>query len=154
MSERNLTKAVFMTVVESDKCEPTQGVRSQIYTVWQYFTPRHKHRKGSNRPAGYFHTGIGSFDAQVTVRWLWTEENGFFAPEITFRPSGRRTANQVAKALAKVERKDGGPENLSEALGATVVEYVNDNAPGCYDDYRPIRVPGEPAMVTLARAAL
>lgn len=154
MTERKLTKAVFMTVVESDKCEPTQGVRSQIYTVWQYFTPRHKHRKGSNRPAGYFHTGFGSLDATVTVRWLWTEDNGFFAPEITFRPSGRRTANQVAKALVKVERKDGGPDNLSEAMEATVVQYIDDNAPGCYDDYRPIRVPGEPAMVTLARAVL
>jgi hypothetical protein len=58
----------------------------------------------------------------------------------------------VAEAIS-----EGGykvqPDQVIDLLKATVVEYVDDRAEGCYDDYRPLRVPGENPMLTIARYA-
>jgi hypothetical protein len=155
MNEQKLSKRQYMTVVESEKCDPTRGDRDPIYSVFQYFRLRFKHLKGSNRPAGYYHDSSGSYDATVNVRWLYTESNRYFAPEITFRPTekGIKTAHKVGQAIHTLGYREETPEGLVEALKASVVEYMDDNKDGCWDDYRPLRVWGENAMETLARAA-
>jgi hypothetical protein len=145
-----------MTVIQGEKGDPSPSYDGgSIYRLHQYFRLRLRHLKGSNRPAGYFHNCYGS-DAAVTVRWLWTEDNGFFAPEITFRPSslGVKTATKVGEALRSFGWHEASPDKLVELLSATVVEYIDDQKEGCWDDYRPLYIPGEPAMVTIARAAL
>jgi hypothetical protein len=157
---KKLSKRLYLTVTQSGKCGPTRGFRSDIYTVHQDFALRLMHRKGSSRPAGYYHDGFGSYDAKVEVTWQWTDDLGYYAPEISFRPSARalKIVNKIAKALHEIRNKrDVNPDDLTEMLKATVVEYCEDNNrgdPELYDDYRPIRVPGECAMATLARAAL
>jgi len=157
MAERKTTKRRYMTVVQGEKGNPTPGYNSgSIYSLHQYFTVRYRHRKGSNRPEGWFHQGYSS-DTTVEVTWLWTEEHEFFAPKVEFRPTelGMKTAMKVATALRSIRSAElEGPDLLADTLGAVVVEYVDDNKEGCWDDYRPLRIPGEPAMVTIARHAL
>lgn len=155
---RKLSKRKYITVVQSGKCERTPSFSgdSPIYSVYQYVSYRLMHRKGSNRPEGWFHSLWGGSDQTVEIRWLWTEEHKFFAPEISFRPSenGTKLAAVIAKALRKRRHDEKeGPEHLIEDLGAYLVEYVNDNKDGCYDDYRVLQAPGEPAMMTIARYA-
>ena len=158
MTERKTTKRRYMTVVQGVKGDPTPGYNgsSSIYKLSQYFTMRFRHRKGSNRPEGWFHQGYSS-DTSVEVMWLWTEEHEFFAPKIEFRPTklGTKTAVLIAGALQSIRNAElEGPELLADTLKAAVVEYVDDRKEGCWDDYRPLRIPGEPAMVTIARHAL
>jgi hypothetical protein len=156
---RKLTKRTHITCVQSDdKCFQQHGYNgsSPIFTYHQWFALRWKHKKGSNRPEGWFHSPYG--DIKVEIRWLWTEEHEYFAPEISFRPHrlSNKLVPKVAEALDNLGRHESSPDGLIEALGATVVQYADDNGKNgdCYDDYRPLRVPGEPAMVTLARYAL
>jgi hypothetical protein len=156
MTERKIAKRLSLTVV-SGRMFVTVGAgggREAIYEENQHFRLMHKHLRGSNRPRGFFHKSWGS-DEEVGVRWLWTEKNGYFAPEITFRPSknGVKTASVVCEALLEIPRDSETPEGLIEKLRATVVEYIDDQKEGCWDDYRVVRVPGEPAMMTIARAA-
>lgn len=151
-----LSKRQHMIVQQSGKVKPERpsfGSDEPVHTLHQHFRFGRKHQKGSTRPVGYFHTG-GNYEETVHVKWLWTEKLEFFAPEVTFRPRGVKVAIKVAKALDAFGYRQGNPDSLSEALKATVVEYMNDNAPGCWDDWRPLRVPGENAMMTIARAAL
>jgi len=161
--KRKLSKRRYMTVVQGEKGSPTPGYNggSSIYHMHQCFTLRLKHLKGSNRPAGHFHDGYSSRDGSVEIRWLWTEEHGFFAPEMTVRPTelGLKVVAKVGKALRSIpmhgydDDKEDRPTQLIDLLEATVVQYMDDNKEGCWDDYRPLRIPGEPAMVTLARYA-
>lgn len=150
---RKLTKRTHLTVIQSDdKSYASRGYRSDIYHFHQYFALRWKHKKGSNRPEGWFHSPYG--DIKVEVRWLWTEEHEFFAPELSFRPHA--LATKIAPKIANAIQEGGykfQPDQLIEALGATVVQYVDDNKEGCWDDYRPLRVPGENPMLTIARYA-
>jgi hypothetical protein len=159
MTNRKTSKRRHMTVVQSEKGEPTIGTQSNIYTIHQHFTLRFKHLRGSNRPAGYFHDGFASRDGSLNVRWLWTKENGFFAPELSFRPTalGTKVAVKVAKTLGGFAYDAESPLNLILKLRATNVCYVQDNKEGCWDDYMPIDLPVEDedvnAMVVLAKAA-
>lgn len=154
---RKLTKRTHLVVVQSDAPYYASPGYSggPIYYFHQYFYLMWKHRKGSNRPEGYFHAPYG--DIKVEVKWLWTEEHEYFAPEIMFRPSklSNKLVPKVGEALEGLSRQDKGPEGLIEALQATVVEYVDNNGEDgdCYDDYRPLRIPGENAMMTIARYA-
>jgi hypothetical protein len=152
--KRKLGKRKYMTVVQSEKGVSCQGSEGPIYQLHQYFALRFKHLKGSNRPTGWYHNANWGHDSQVEVRWLWTERNGFFGSEISFRPTeaGLKIAVKVGKALRGLNYK-AGPEDLMEALGAALVEYISDNKEGCWDDYRPLQVPGEAAMLTIARYA-
>jgi hypothetical protein len=153
---RKLSKRQYLTVVCGQRGEPTRSIDGDpIYTERQYFRMMHMHRKGSNRPVGWFHRGYGS-DQDVEVRWLYTGKNGYFAPEISFRASknGIKVATRVANALRKIEhtsRED--PEALIEDLAAYIVEYVDDRANGCWDDYRCLRAPTDNEMMVIARAA-
>ena len=160
MNDMKLGRRCYMTVVQGEKGNPTPGYegRIPIYTLRQYFTMRVKHKKGSTRPVGWFHNHGFSSNLTVEVRWLWTEEHQYFAPEITFRPSetGAKVAWKVSQALVSMRRTsedETQPDALADLLGAVTVEYVDDNKEGCWDDYRPLRVPGEPAMMTIARYA-
>lgn len=147
-----LTKRHYLTVVQSEKRESSQGANGPIYTVYQYFVNRAKHKKGSTRPAGWLHGA--EYEQRIEVRWLYTERHDFFAPEITFRPTrpGIWLAGRIGKELFRLEYDNTNPETLLESLGAIVVEYVDDRKDDCWNDYRVLRIPGEPAMVTLARA--
>ena len=158
MNKRKTSKRRYMTVVQGEKGDPTPGYGGggSIYRLSQYFTLRFKHLKGSNRPQGWFHQGYAS-DTSVEVRWLWNEAHQFFAPEIQFRPSklGTKTAVLIAGALQSIQSAElEGPDLLADTLGAVVVDYLEDNKEGCWNDYQPLRIPGEPAMVTIARHAL
>jgi hypothetical protein len=156
--KRKLGKRQFVTVVMGERSEPRQPHYREdgpIYTQHQYFKLRHKHLKGSNRPAGWFHD-TSSYDSRVEIRWLYTDELGYFGEEITFRPTtnGIKLAAKVGKALQEVRWEKGDkPQALNDKLNATVVEYVDDRKDGCWDDYRPLRVPGENPMMTIARYA-
>ena len=164
MTDRKISKRRYMTVVQSEKGDRHQGSEGggpywDIYTIHQHFTLRFKHLRGSNRPAGYFHDGFNSRDGSVDVRWLYTESNGFFAPEITFRPTeqGIKVGIKVAKALREFAYDRESPLKLILKLNATNVNYVDDTAHGCWDDYMPVDLPTENegnAMEILAQAAL
>lgn len=154
--KRKLSKAMYLTAVCGQKYISTRS-DCDIYTEMQFFQMMHRHNKGSNRPRGWFHRGYGHKD--VEVRWLWTEKNGYFAPEISFRPERGESIlplvvrlTKAIKAMVYTDRE--GPESLIEAVKAYVVEYVNDQAEGCWDDYRLIRAPGDNEMMVLARAAV
>lgn len=154
--ERKLSKRQYITVVQTDRCEKTKRATGEgdIWTVYQYFQHRLKHKKGSNRPEGWFHSIWGGSDQQITVRWLYTEDLGYFAPEISFHPTaaGLKLCNKVAKALYEMRNcKDEGPERLMRDLKASKVKYVDDNKQGCWDDYQP-DMSGN-AMLVIARAA-
>ena len=163
MNKRKLSRRLHMTVVwnEGERSDPTPGLNgaSPIYSENQHFRLRRKHLKGSNRPMGFYHDTF-DYEATVTVRWLWTVEHEHFAPEVSFRPCslGLQAVQKIATAMAKIGKHKLTPENLCEELGAMIVESVpdeiDDRGEGRYDDYRPFRLVGEPAMVTLARAAL
>lgn len=146
---RKLSKRFRMTVVQSDKTVTRKG--GDIYTLHQHFQLRRKHLKGSNRPVGTYHGS--THDGTVDVRWLWTEELEFFAPEITFRPRAVKTAMKVAKAFGSFRYRDGSPDELCTALKVCEVRFIDDNKEGCWDDYRLLRDYTENAMMTLARAA-
>lgn len=158
MGDRKLSKRLYLTVVWQDRhsSRPTPGYDggSPIYTEYLHFRLRWMHRKGSNRPKGYYHDTF-CHDGTVTVRWLWTEEHKHFAPEVTFSPTedSLRIVRKLTKVMEKIGKRNLEPETLCEALEAMIVESVENEA-GAYDDYRPVRLVGEPAMVTLARAAL
>jgi hypothetical protein len=116
-----------MTVIQGEKGDPSPSYDGgSIYRLHQYFRLRLRHLKGSNRPAGYFHNCYG----------------------------GVKTATKVGEALRSFGWHEASPDKLVELLSATVVEYIDDQKEGCWDDYRPLYIPGEPAMVTIARAAL
>jgi hypothetical protein len=157
MNKLKLGKRPHLTVCwyGRDGQTPTPGYDggSPIYTERLCFRYRFPHKKGSRYPVGYYHDGYGNDDT-VEVRWLWTVEHEFFAPEVTFRPGrlGLKAVAKIAKALEKLGR-DSQPEALCEALQAMLVEQV-EVAGHFRDDYRSVRLPGEPAMVTIARAAL
>lgn len=155
---RKLGKRRYITVTQSDKVEPTSRLSGDgdIYTVYQHITYRLKHKKGSNRPEGWFHSMWGGSDNTVDVRWLWTHDHDYFAPEVSFRPTeaGMRLSAKVAQALNKMRHcDDEGPERLIADLGAYLVEYVSDNKDGCWDDYRVLQAPGDCPMMVIARAA-
>ena len=160
MGKRKLTKRLHLVVSQSEsKYEAhwsrVEGV-GQVYCFHQYFALMWKHRNGSTRPEGWFHSPYG--DIRVDVTWSWEERLGWYAPKIELRPH-RLSAKIVAKVTEALQGhlRDDGPDGLIERLGATVVTFAADNNRGdeeLYDDYRPLRVPGEPAMVTLARYAL
>ena len=157
MSERKLTKRTHMTCSQSNEKYETRwstvdGV-GRIYNFHQSFALMWKHRKGSNRPEGWFHSPYGDINVEVT--WCWVEKLGWYAPNVSFRPHRLSTkiVATVSKALEGL-RYDGTPDMLIEALQATTVTFADDNGKGdCYDDYRPLCIPGEPAMVTIARYA-
>ena len=154
MTDRKLSKRLYLTLVQSEKRDPTPSYDdgSPIFSLYQHFRLRYMHVKGSNRPRGYYHDATA--DASVTIRWLWTEDHDFFAPDVSFSP--RPIAHKVVRRLIAAMDKIGGkltPENLCEELQAMIVEEV-PNESGCYDDYRPVRIPGEPFMLTIARAVL
>lgn len=155
MADRKLSKRLHLTVTwqdrEGTRPTPAYDGGSPIYSEYLHFKLRRMHLRGSNRPRGYYHDAY--YHNAVNIRWLWTEDHGYFAPEITFNPSPRslKIAKMIIKALEKIERAK--PEELCEALGAMIVERV-ENEPGMYEDYRPVRLVGEPAMATIARAAL
>ena len=153
MTDRKLSKRYQMTVIQGNKVPPARSYfgNDPICTMHQHFQLRRKHLKGSNRPAGWLHGSI--HDGTVDVRWLWTEDLGFFAPEITFKPRAFKTVTKVAKAFDSLGYRDGTPDNLCIALKALAVEFIDDNKDGCWDDYRLIRDYTENAMLTLARAA-
>jgi hypothetical protein len=154
--ERKISKARVLTVVSGQRYVSSRGSDGDIYEANQHFRLMHKHLKGSNRPRGFLHKGWGS-DRDVSVRWLWTEKLGYFAPEISFRPSKEslRVASMVSDALLEIVNTDKeDPEKLIERLGAFVVEYVSDQKEGCWDDYRVIRAPGDSEMMVIARAAI
>ena len=44
--------------------------------------------------------------------------------------------------------EEGGPSHLVERIGAVTVEYVDDS----WHTYRPLRIPGESPLISLARA--
>jgi len=149
----------YLTVVQSGLCERSRGGRDcDIFSLYQYFTFRVKHKRGSTRPEGTFHSEWSGSDYTVEVKWLYTDDLGYFAPEISFRPTRQaaKVANLVAKALCGwrgscPEDRKTEPERFSDSLGAIVVEYINDQTPGCWNDYRVIRVPGDSEMMLLAR---
>jgi hypothetical protein len=153
MTKRKIGRRWYVTVTQGDKVPPHARVYSNepIYTLHQHFHFRQKHLKGSNRPAGWFHGN--SYDGSVHVRWLWTESNRFFAPEITFCPRAVKIASKVAHALNGIYLLESSPDELCLALKAFEVEYVTDEKDGCWDDYRLLRDYTENAMMTLARAA-
>lgn len=155
---RKLGKRHYITVTQSGMIEPTRrlGGDGDIFTVYQYFTYRLRHKKGSNRPAGWFHSMWGGSDYTVEVRWLYTDDHNYFAPEISFRPTeaGIKLATKVAKALHEMRNtRDESPERLTADLKAYLVEYVNDNKDGCWDDYRVLQAPGDCPMMVIARHA-
>lgn len=158
MSEMKLGKRKYMTVVQSEKCDQTRRATGEgyIWTIHQYFSFRVKHKKGSTRPAGTMHNLWSSSDAIVGVEWLNTDDLGYFAPEITFKPTpnGIKISQKVSKALYEMRNtEDQGPEALAEKLEAYVVEYINDNKKDTWEDYRVLQAPNEPAMMTVARYA-
>jgi hypothetical protein len=159
MTKRKTSKRRYMTVVQSGKGDPTRGSEEDIFTIHQYFTLRVKHLRGSNRPAGYFHNGWSSREGSVDIRWLYTDSNGFFAPELTFRPTetGIKVAIKVAKALQAFAYDKASPLGLILKLKATPVDYMQDDKQGCWDDYKPVDLPTADegnAMEILARVAL
>lgn len=160
MTERKLklSKRSYPTAEISGKSNPTRSLSGDgdIFTVYQYFQLRQKHLKNSNRPDGWFHSTWGGSEQTVEIRWLWTERQSYFAPEIRFRPStaGVKLSAKIAKALyGQRNTSDEGPDRLMADLGAYLVEFVNDKKEGCWDDYRVLQAPNEPAMMTIARYA-
>ena len=159
MTEMKINRKQHITVVQSGLCERTSSLRDPgdpIYSLYQHFTFRVMHRKGSNRPEGTFHTSWGGSERSIEVRWLRTESLGFFAPEMRFQPSdaSMKLAKKVGKALMCIRHtQDEGPDALVDYLKAYVVEYINDNKPGCFDDYKVLHAPGDSAMMTIARYA-
>jgi len=157
MNKLKLGKRPQLTVCwyGRDGQTPTPGYDGgdPIYTERLCFRYRYPHLKGSKHPKGFYHDGYGTDDT-VEVRYLWTVTHNYFAPEITFRPGrlGIKAVAKITKALEKLGR-DPEPEALCEELQAMIVESVPDEN-GSYNDFRPVRIPGEPAMVTIARAAL
>lgn len=149
---RKLAKRPTLTVVSGQKGRSSSGYDGDIYTERQYFRMMHAHRKGSNRPAGFMHKGYGC--GEVEVRWLWTEKLGYFAPELSYQVS--RPTVSIAQTLHKVlleMNEKLGPDGLIEQTKAYVVEYVDDNKEGCWDDYRVVRAPNDTEMMVIARAA-
>lgn len=157
MPERKLSKRQHVILTESPREQTAwdQDNNKPIYTEWQHFRLGYKHGKRSDQPVGWFQSS--NFGGTLNVRWLWTESNGHFAPEFTLNgdnPQAITLAAKVGRALCELERSRKTssrktPEALVEALKATVVEYVE----GAWATYKPLRVPGENAMLTLARAA-
>jgi hypothetical protein len=153
MTERKVGKRPHLTVCWYERQE-TASMDGGLYVERLCFRYRYLHLKGSNRPRGYYHD---SYDRKATVEvaWLWTEKLGHFRMEVTFEPSrlSIKASEKIATAVAKLNYRDITPEQLCEALEVMIVESVpNDGA--AYDDYVSVRQVGEPAMVTLARAAL
>ena len=159
MNKRKLGKRLHLTVVYGGKHESSPGSDGDmIYEQSLIFTMRRMHAKGSDRPKGYYHDGL-AYDSNVVIRWLWTKKLGHFAPEVRFAP--RDTAIKCFGRIAPVLKERGRhctPDQLVEDLQCMIVESVDDvlddQGYGSYDDFRPIKVIGEPAMLTLARAAL
>jgi hypothetical protein len=154
VDNRKLSKRRVLTVVSGQKGQSSRGTDGDIYTERQYFRMMHKHLKGSTRPVGHFHKGYGS-DRQVEIRWLWTEKLGYFAPELSYQVSkdSIAIAKTIGEALREMNEKLG-PEGLIERAQACVVEYIDDNKEGCWDDYRCVRMPGDSEMMIIARAAM
>lgn len=157
MSERKTSRTSYLTVVSSNKrvsCRCSDG-SGDIYEEIQTFRKMHKHLQNSTRPRGWFHRGYSSHQ-EVEVRWLWTDKNGYFAPEISYQPTKASiaTAKWVAECIVENERSDkDNPDGLIEKTEAFVVEYVNDDKEGGYDDYVCRRAPGDTDMMVIARAA-
>jgi hypothetical protein len=149
---RKLSKSMKLTVVSGQKGQSSRGQDGDIFTERQYFRLMHQHRAGSNRPKGFFHKGFISED--VEIRWLWTEKLGYFAPELSYQVT--RTTFSMAKTIGTVlldMNEKLGPAGLIEKVQASVVEYIDDNKDGCWNDYRPIACPGDTEMMIIARAA-
>jgi len=161
MPGMKLSKRTYLTVVQSDErafSSPGYCGAGPIYSFHQWYALRRKHKKGSSRPEGWFHSPYGNI--RVEIRWLWTEECNYFAPELSFRPNmlANKIVVKIAEALQDIGSTDDAPDALIEKLQATIVRYVDDNGEcgECFDDYRPLRparVKGEPAMSTIARYA-
>ena len=148
-----LNRRPDLTVCWHERRE-TESIDGGLYVEVLSFRFRYMHKRGSNRPKGYYHDGFGHEDT-VTVRWLWTERLEHFACEITYYPTalGIKANRKIGDALLKIGRRASSPELLCETLEVLIVEDV-PNEGDAYDDYRPVRIVGEPCMVTLARAAL
>ena len=149
-----LSKRYYLIVQEGRReksCRSSEG--DWIYTQSQHFMLAQRHLKGSRQPEGYYSAGYGS--CAVNIRWLYTERNQFFAPEVTFSAKDGKTAWKLVAKIGKAfDEMPGwgdsfGPQRLQDELKATVVEYVEDG----WRDYRPLRVFGEDPLLTLARAA-
>lgn len=162
MADRKLGVREFITVRTGEKYLSSHGRAGigsgdDIFTEHMVFMMMTKHRNGSIRPAGWFHKGYCAKDVDVT--WLWTESHKYFAPKIEFRPESKsilKLVRLLGEVLTTMEHKDRdarGPEALIDALGAYVVEYVDDGLAGGWDDYRVVRAPGDSAMMVIARAA-
>jgi len=153
-TEIKLAKRLWVIVTESEKRQSSFSHDSNewIYEYYQHFMLGRKHLKGSEHPQGWYATGYSS--GAVNIRWLYTESNGFFAPELSF--GGRemlsfKMIEKLHKAFNDLPRhgEGGGPEQLTARLKAVVVEYVED----AWRTYRPLRIPGESPLISLARAA-
>lgn len=154
---RKTSKRQYITTTIGDRYEQGNAYNSEfkLYEIHQSFTLRVKHLKGSNRPEGWYH--YNPMDGGVEVRWLYTDKLGYFAPEISFKPSSSslKIVLKIGKAIQDIKHDhDVSPDILADKLVASVVESVNDNKEGTYEDYRPLRIQGEPAMMTIARHAL
>ena len=156
MPKRKLTKRTHLVCLMGERYEGRYneyGGTGKIHVQHQSFCLMWKHKKRSTRPEGWFHAPYG--DIKVEVNWSWTERLGYYAPKIEFMSNtyANKIVLKVAEALKEVGHR-GSPEDLVEKLGATIVEYAQDNNRGheeLYDDYRPLKVPGECAMMTIAR---
>lgn len=153
-----LTKRMHLTCSQSDDKYETRystcDGMGKVYAFHQSFALMWKHKKGSKRPEGFFHSPYG--DIKVEVTWNWVERLGWYAPKIEFRPHRLATkiVAKVANALSEIKNdRDVNPDMLIDELAAIVVALADDKE-GCYADYRALRVPGEPAMMTIARHAL
>jgi hypothetical protein len=158
MANRKLGKRPHLTVCWYERRETSASSYSDggpIYKERLCFRYRFIHKKGSNRPKGYYHDGFGGYEDTVEVTWAWTEKLGHYACEIHARPSrlGTKAALKILPVMEKIGRSALTPEKLCEALEVMIVESVEDEGEAYYD-YRPVRIVGEPAMLTLARAAL
>jgi hypothetical protein len=148
-----LSKRRYIIVTEGKKEQSTQSRETGewIYEFYQHFMLAKKHLKGSEHPRGWFDCGYDS--GSVNIRWLYTDSNGFFAPELTFdarRMTSFKVVERLHKAFNDLPRygEESGPSHLVERLGAATVEYVESAWPA----YRPLRIPGESPLISLARA--
>ena len=151
----NLSKRQFVILSEGRKEQSSFSHDSNewIYTYYQHFMLGRKHGKNSEHPQGYYEAGYGS--GSVAIRWLYTESNDYFAPELTFQAKDGsgvwKLVEKLGKAFCQMPSYGDGcnPDRLIAETKATVVEYVEDG----WRTYKPIRVFGESPLMTLARAS-